>query len=95
MGTILTLARLMATTGLAGSRVECSSAPGRGITDTGAGADGVLAGDVAIMAMAAGAMGTAAVAMATDVDSLADAALHVVRLAASTGQLVVGFMAVL
>jgi hypothetical protein len=85
----------MATTALAGSRVECSSELGRGITDTGAGADGVLAGDVAIMAMAAEATGTVAVAMATDVDSLADAALHVVRLAASMGQLAVDFMAVL
>jgi hypothetical protein len=89
------LARPMATTGLAGSRVECSSAPGRGITDTGAEADGVLAGDMATMAMAAGDMATVAEATATAVDTSAEAAMHVVRPVASTGQLAVGFIAAL
>jgi uncharacterized membrane protein len=102
----LTLARLTATTDLTGSRVVCSSVPGRGTAGDGRGA-GVVGGVVAMamavvaLAMAVVALVTAVVAMVMVVGSLADAAsqvdadLHVVQRAASTGRLAEAFMAAL
>jgi len=76
----------MAITGQTGLQAEYSSVPDRGITDTGVGVDGARVGVVATMAAEVGA---------TVAALLAGADLHVVRLAASTVQLVVDFTAAL
>jgi hypothetical protein len=88
----LTPARLTAITGLTGLRVECSSAPARGMAG-----DAVGVGVVGVMVAAAGAtdavaMATDAVAMATamvagslaDADFTVDTAMLAVRLAGTT-----------
>jgi hypothetical protein len=83
------LAHLTAITDLTGLPVECLSVPARG---TGGAAVGVgVAGVAATMVAGAGAMDGVATAMVAD--SLADADMRAVRLAASTGRLAVDFMA--
>jgi hypothetical protein len=83
-----TRVRLTASTGLTGSWVEYSSAPGRGITDIGAGAAGATdAASMADEALLADA------ALSADVVLLAVAGLRAVRLAVSTAALAVDFTA--
>jgi len=67
-----TRVRLTAITGQAGFLAECSLAPGRGITDMGAGVDGAMAEE-------AGATVTAT----TDTQPTVDAVLHAVQRVAS------------
>jgi hypothetical protein len=78
MDTILTRARLTATTGLTGLRAECLSALVRGMAGDGLGVG--VAGAVA--GVDAGSL--ADVGSPVDAVLRADAALHVVRLGAST-----------
>ena len=77
----------MVITDLAGLPGVCSSAPDRGITDIGAGADGARAG--------ADAGSSVAVGLWVDAASLADADMRAVRLAAFTVASAVDFMAAL
>ena len=93
----LTRVRLTATTDLVGLPVECSSAPGRGTTDTGAGAAGVQAITDAqgmVVAITAVEVITDAAVMVraiTDVQAMVDAVLHAVQGAATVAALAVGF----
>ncbi len=94
MDITLTLARLMDTTDLTGSPVECLSAPARGMAGVAVGVGAV--GVMATMVAEAGAMDGVAMAMVAgslaDADLSADEDSRVVRLAGSTVQLAVVFM---
>ena len=83
--TTLTRAHLTAITDLAGSWAECLSAPGRGITDTGAAADGVRVG--------VGVMATMAADGVTDTAITVDAAMHGAQWPGSMAARPAGFMA--